>query len=130
MDDGRQSGGNPWVVFVENGLIDPGQPYHWGSVGPGALTVERTGAMVPVSAELLADALPPIDLAEMLRREAIHHRAMRRLKLADPTGYDRLQTLIRWAEAARQDREAREAEARRCPHCGCDPQEHPDRDDW
>jgi hypothetical protein len=98
-----------------------GQPYNWGNAGPGSATIERISAMVPVSSEQLADMLPAIDFAEMWRQDAIHRRAMRRLKLADPAGYDRLQRLLRLAAAARADREDREHEARRCPTCGCDP---------
>ena len=104
------------------------QPYVWGAVGPPA-AIEHQGAMVLISGTVLDDIVPNLwdSFREMLRREAIYRRSMRRLKVADPEGYDRLQYLLRLGTAARLDREEREAEARRCPTCGCDPQEHEER---
>jgi hypothetical protein len=104
------------------------QPYVWGSAGPPA-EVEHLGVMVPIHQTVLDDVIPNLwdSFREMLRRDAIRRQAMRRLLAADPEGYARLQQLLRWAEAARQDREDREREARRCPTCGCDPLEcHPE----
>lgn len=101
------------------------EPYVWGQAGPPA-TIEHAGATLTISRGVLDDALP--DLMEVYReawrRDAIHRRAMRRLKVADLDAYERLLQLQRWAEAARQDRLLREREARRCPTCGCDPMEH------
>lgn len=106
------------------------QPYVWGAVGPPA-EVRTASATLPISRTVLDDV--SFDLwglfREMLRREAIYRRSMRRLKEADPEGYERLQRLIRLGEAARLDREDRERQARLCPTCGCDPEEcHPYND--
>jgi hypothetical protein len=125
---------NLWPLNSERGFwerlrADADESYVWGNAGP--TTVKTASAVVPVSTELLDDVLA-FDFAgslfEMMRQDAIYHRSMRRLKVADPAGYDRLKALLRLGEAARLDREDREREARRCPTCGCDPEEHNDRD--
>jgi hypothetical protein len=117
----RRFSGNPQAEAMVTAL-EYGQPYQWGKVGPPA-TIEHAGAVVPVSQTMLDDMSYDVwgSIREMMRRDAIRRRAMRRLKLADPAGYARLQALLRLGEAARRDREDREREARRCPTCGCDP---------